>query len=81
MYISLFAICDDTKSNIPVFYSDGIIRVFSSEESRQADEEAQKAYEELLASSAIPAQIGDIPASELHGPEALFIPGMRWFVV
>ncbi|KAK2149566.1 hypothetical protein LSH36_446g01013 [Paralvinella palmiformis] len=74
---SVWSVCVLANGDIVTGASDGIIRVFSSDQSRQASEEEQKTYEELLASSAIPTQIGDIPASELHDPEALLIPGKR----
>ena len=57
-----------------------MIRVFSNCPSRQASEEEQKAFEEQLASSAIPTQIGDIKTELLPGPEALFNPGRFLFL-
>ena len=58
-----------------VNYSDGLIRVFTTAPERAADEELQKAYEEELAASTIPAQIGDIQTDQLPGPHVLLNPG------
>ena len=56
-------------------FSDGIIRVFTTNEERAADEDCQKAFEEDVASSSIPAQIGDIKTEDLVGPSALLSEG------
>ena len=40
-----------------------------------ASEEDQKAFEDLVASTAIPTQLGDINKDDLPGPEALVNPG------
>ena len=56
--------------------SDGVIRVFTTAPERMAEESEQKAFEEQLSQSTIPAQIGDIKTDELLGPEALMNPGM-----
>ena len=55
--------------------SDGVIRVFTSQSSRMADEGCQTAFEEEVASSAIPTQIGDLKRDQIPGPEVLFNPG------
>ena len=56
--------------------SDGVIRIFSANPERHADEEQQKAFEEQVSSSTINTQLGDIDPKKLPGPEALFNPGM-----
>nr|KAG5698282.1 hypothetical protein BaRGS_016984 [Batillaria attramentaria] len=42
-----------------------------------ASAEDQKAFEDLVASSAIPTQLGDINKEDLPGPEALLNPGRK----
>ena len=62
--------------------SDGVVRIFSEAEERWASSEDLKAYDDLVASQALPAQqIGDVKKSDLPGPEALSIPGMYFFVL
>ena len=56
-------------------YSDGVIRVFTQCADRTADASDQAVFDELVATSAIPAQIGDIKTDELPGPDVLVIPG------
>ena len=60
--------------------SDGLIRVFTQCAERTADASDQAVFDELVASSAIPAQIGEIKTDELPGPEALVIPGNHTYV-
>jgi phospholipase A-2-activating protein len=56
--------------------SDGVIRVFSEVEERWAPPEELKAFDDLVASQALPSQqVGDVNKSDLPGPEALSIPG------
>jgi phospholipase A-2-activating protein len=56
--------------------SDGIVRVFSASEERWASEADIKAYDDTVASQALPAQqVGDVKASDLPGLEALNTPG------
>jgi phospholipase A-2-activating protein len=57
--------------------SDGVVRVFSTVEDRWASAEDLKAYDDQVASQALPSQqIGDVKKSDLPGPEALLTPGM-----
>lgn len=56
-------------------FSDGVIRVFTAAPERMASPDQQKAFEELVASSTIASQVGDINKEDLPGPEALFNPG------
>jgi hypothetical protein len=55
--------------------SDGVMRVFTREGKRMASAEDQKTLEDLVASSTIPTQLGDIKKEDLPGPEALLTPG------
>lgn len=56
--------------------SDGVIRVFSEAEERWASSEELKAYDDMVASQALPSQqVGDVKKSDLPGPEALNVPG------
>lgn len=57
--------------------SDGVMRVFTREAQRMALQEDQTAFEDLVASSAIPTQLGDINKDDLPGPEALSTPGRK----
>ena len=43
-----------------------------------ADEELQRAFEEEVAQSTIPTQVGDLNVDQLPGPEALYNPGLYW---
>ena len=56
--------------------SDGAIRIFSCAPERMAEPGLQNAFEEEVAGSSIPAQIGDVKTDELMGPEALLNPGI-----
>lgn len=56
--------------------SDAIVRIFSADESRQLPSEDLKAYDDQVASQALPAQqVGDVKKSDLPGLEALSTPG------
>lgn len=56
--------------------SDAVVRVFSAQEERWAPADQLKAYDDLVASQALPAQqVGDVKKSDLPGPEALVQPG------
>jgi len=60
--------------------SDGIIRIFSEAEERWAPPQELKAFDDLVASQALPSQeIGDVKKSDLPGLEALNIPGTYSF--
>ena len=58
-------------------FSDGVLRVFTCDISRMAGHEDCRAYDDLVASSIVPTQLGDINMDDLPGQEALTIPGMR----
>ncbi|KAI9184181.1 WD repeat protein Lub1 [Blastocladiella emersonii ATCC 22665] len=58
--------------------SNGTVYLFTRDPARAAQADLVKAFEESLASSAIPKnQIGDIKKDDLPGPEALANPGNR----
>jgi len=60
--------------------SDGVVRIFSEAEERWASSQDLKAFDDLVAGQALPAQqVGDVKKSDLAGPEALSIPGMHFF--
>lgn len=56
--------------------SDHIVRVFSRSEDRWLSGPELKAFDDQIASQALPAQqVGDVKTSDLPGPEALSKPG------
>lgn len=56
--------------------SDGVVRIFSASEDRWAPGEQLKAYDDQVASQALPTQeVGDIKKSDLPGLDALMQPG------
>lgn len=56
--------------------SDHTVRVFSRAEDRWLPAPDLKAFDDEVASQAIPAhQVGDVKTSDLPGPEALLQPG------
>jgi len=57
------------------FCSDGVIRLFTASAERVASADKLAEYEQLIAASEIPAQIGDIKTDDLVGPSALQVPG------
>ena len=61
--------------------SDAIVRIFSADESRQLPSEELKAYDDQVASQALPAQqVGDVKKSDLPGLGALSTPGSSFAV-
>lgn len=62
-----------------LFCSDGSVRVFTSEVSRMAPQEALAAYDEEVSKSTIAAQqdLGGMKISELPGPESLLREGKK----
>ncbi|PFH54172.1 hypothetical protein AMATHDRAFT_72694 [Amanita thiersii Skay4041] len=76
--ISVWTVSTMPNGDIVSGCSDGVVRVFSASEERWASESDLKAYDEQVASQALPAQqIGDIKKSDLPGPEALASPGKK----
>lgn len=55
--------------------SDGVIRVFTSKAERMAPADEQKSFEEQVAASEVPKQLGDVKLEDLPGPEVLLNPG------
>ena len=51
------------------------MRIFTQDPHRVAEPQVISDYQESVANSSIPAQIGDIKTEELPGPDALHIPG------
>ena len=57
--------------------SDGVVRIFSESEERWASTEDLKAFDDQVASQALPSQqVGDVKKSDLPGTEALSEPGL-----
>lgn len=74
--ISVWSVSTMPNGDIVTGCSDGIVRIFSNAEERWAPADQLKAYEEQLASQAVPLQqVGDVKKDELPGPEALTQPG------
>jgi len=71
--VGMFDMCCD-------FRSDGVIRVFTTSVQRMAPQAEIAAYEQSIAASEIPAQIGDIKTEDLVGPSALQVPGNHIYV-
>ncbi|KAJ1308758.1 hypothetical protein OPQ81_004449 [Rhizoctonia solani] len=76
--ISVWTVAAMPNGDIVTGCSDGVVRVFSRNESRWADAETIQAFENQVASQAIPSEsIGDIKKTDLPGPEALERPGNK----
>ncbi|KDN51076.1 hypothetical protein RSAG8_00705, partial [Rhizoctonia solani AG-8 WAC10335] len=76
--ISVWTVATMPNGDIVTGCSDGVVRVFSRNESRWADAETIQAFENLVASQAIPSEsVGDIKKTDLPGPEALGRPGNK----
>lgn len=74
---SVWTVCVLQNGDIATGGSDGVIRVFTKDPALVADAEELVAFEESVAKTAIPAQIGDIKTDDLPGPEVLVNPGKR----
>ncbi|TFK42378.1 WD40-repeat-containing domain protein [Crucibulum laeve] len=76
--ISVWAVSTMPNGDIVSGCSDGIVRIFSESEARWASESSLKAYDDQVASQALPSQqVGDVKKSDLPGPEALTTPGKK----
>ncbi|KAH9901463.1 phospholipase A-2-activating protein [Cubamyces lactineus] len=76
--ISVWTVSTMPNGDLVTGCSDGVVRVFSTEEDRWAPADQLKAYDELVAAQALPAQqVGDVNKSDLPGPEALTQPGKK----
>ncbi|KAI9446298.1 WD40-repeat-containing domain protein [Lactarius indigo] len=79
--ISVWSVSTMPNGDVVTGASDGVVRIFSEAEERWASPEDLKAFDDLVASQALPAQqIGDIKKSDLPGPEALGVAGMDSFI-
>lgn len=54
---SVWAVSSMPNGDIVTGSSDGVVRIFSDSEERQASTEALKAYDDLVASQALPAYV------------------------
>lgn len=76
--ISVWAVSTMPNGDIVSGCSDGIVRVFSESQDRWASAAELGAFEDLIASQAIPSQqVGDVKKSDLPSPDALLHPGWR----
>ncbi|OAX34542.1 phospholipase A-2-activating protein [Rhizopogon vinicolor AM-OR11-026] len=76
--ISVWAVSTMPNGDIVSGCSDGVVRVFTESEDRWASTEELKAFEDQVASQALPAQqVGDVKKSDLPGPDALLQPGKK----
>jgi phospholipase A-2-activating protein len=74
--ISVWSVSTTPNGDIVTGASDGIIRIFSEAEERLAPPQELKAFDDLVASQALPSQqVGDVKKSDLPGLEALDTPG------
>lgn len=74
--ISVWSVSTMPNGDIVTGCSDGVVRIFTAEESRYLPGDQLKAYEDQVASQALPAQqVGDVKKSDLPGLEALSQPG------
>lgn len=76
--ISVWSVSTMPNGDIVTGCSDGVVRIFTAEESRYLPGDQLKAYEDQVASQALPAQqVGDVKKSDLPGLEALSQPGKK----
>ncbi|TFY66674.1 hypothetical protein EVG20_g4413 [Dentipellis fragilis] len=76
--ISVWSISTMPNGDIVSGCSDGVVRIFSEVEARWASAEELKAYDDQVASQALPAQqVGDVKKSDLPGTDALSTPGKK----
>ncbi|CAE6490551.1 unnamed protein product [Rhizoctonia solani] len=76
--ISVWTVATMPNGDIVTGCSDGVVRVFSRNESRWADAETIQAFENQVASQAIPSEsIGDVKKTDLPGPDALELAGNK----
>jgi len=78
---SVWSVAALQNGDIVAASSDGVARVFSCDETRQASEEKQKEFEGMVGNQAIPAaanlDLGEIKIDQLPGPEVLLVPGTK----
>ncbi|KAI0312500.1 WD40-repeat-containing domain protein [Amylostereum chailletii] len=76
--ISVWSVSVMPNGDIVTGASDGVVRVFTESDARLASAEELKTFDEQVAGKAIPSQmVGDVPKSDLPGPEVLSEPGSK----
>ncbi|PWN43180.1 PFU-domain-containing protein [Ceraceosorus guamensis] len=76
--ISVWAVTALPNGDLACGSSDHVVRVFSRSSERQADAEAQQAYDSTIAGQALnKTQVGDVEKDSLPGSEALTTPGKK----
>ncbi|KAI0075270.1 phospholipase A-2-activating protein [Panus rudis PR-1116 ss-1] len=76
--ISVWAVSTMPNNDIVTGCSDGVVRVFSTAPDRWASPDEVQAFEQHVASQAIPKQtIGNVKVADLPGPDALLQPGTK----
>jgi phospholipase A-2-activating protein len=76
--ISVWTVASMPNGDIVSGCNDGIVRVFSESEDRWASAADLKAYDDQVASQALPSQtIGDVKKTDLPGSESLTEPGKK----
>jgi len=75
--ISVWAVLGLSNGDLVAAGSDGYIRVFSRDPKRLGTEDELLAFQSLVSSNAIPAQVGDLKKDDVLGPDALEIPGSK----
>lgn len=80
--ISVWTVSTMPNGDIVTGCSDGVVRIFSASEERWASAGQIEAYDQQVASTALPAQqVGDVKKSDLPGLEALSQPGSLLMVL
>ena len=72
---SVWTVCALENGDIVTGASDGVVRLFTTAPERAAEDTLQKAYEDEVAASFMPSQIGDLNTDKLSGPETLLSAG------
>ncbi|ETW86144.1 hypothetical protein HETIRDRAFT_471477 [Heterobasidion irregulare TC 32-1] len=76
--ISVWSVSAMPNGDIVTGSSDGVVRIFSESKERWASTEDLKAFDDQVASQALPSQqVGDVKKSDLLGTEALSEPGKK----
>jgi len=77
--ISVWSVCALQNGDIAASTSDGMVRVFSKDPSRQASQDLQELFKEEISKCSLAAQqeLGGVKLSDLPGPEALYEPGKK----
>lgn len=77
--ISVWSVCALNNGDVAASTSDGMVRVFSKDPSRQASQDIQEVFKEEISKCSLAAQqeLGGVKLSDLPGPEALYEPGKK----